>query len=138
MAFPAILGAIAGPVIEGIFGTIDEAIEDKDLAAKLKNSLQHKVMDTMRTEIESAASIIKAEVNSGNWLASNWRPITMLVFVFIIANNYILYPYLQMFFNSGAMLDIPPDMWALLKIGLGGYVVGRSVEKGVKVWKDKE
>ena len=33
--------------------------------------------------------------------------------------------------------DIPPDMWDLLKLGVGGYVVGRSVEKGVKVWKDK-
>jgi hypothetical protein len=26
-------------------------------------------------------------------------------------------------------------MWELLKIGVGGYVVGRSVEKGVKVWR---
>ena len=34
--------------------------------------------------------------------------------------------------------DIPPDMWDLLKLGVGGYVLGRSVEKGVKVWKDKE
>lgn len=24
----------------------------------------------------------------------------------------------------------------LLKIGIGGYIVGRSVEKGIKVWKN--
>jgi len=35
------------------------------------------------------------------------------------------------------MLPLPPDMWELLKIGVGGYIVGRSVEKGVKVWKDR-
>jgi hypothetical protein len=26
-------------------------------------------------------------------------------------------------------LVLPPDMWALLKIGVGGYIVGRSGEK---------
>jgi len=36
---------------------------------------------------------------------------------------------------GGPKADIPPDMWDLLKLGIGGYVVGRSVEKGVKVWK---
>ena len=132
-----LLTALAGPVIKGIFGTIDEAVEDKDLANKLKNDLQSKVMNILETEIKAAADIIKAEINSDSWMAKNWRPLTMLVFVFIIANNYILYPYLQLFLSSGTKLDIPPDMWALLKIGLGGYVVGRSVEKGVKVWKDK-
>ena len=56
-------------------------------------------------------------------------------FVFIIANNYILYPYLSLFFTEAPVLAIPPDMWDLLKIGLGGYVVGRSGEKMVKAWK---
>ncbi|MCS7280543.1 MAG: hypothetical protein NZ583_02795 [Desulfobacterota bacterium] len=32
-------------------------------------------------------------------------------------------------------LEIPPDMWTLLEIGIGGYVVGRSAEKIVKTWK---
>jgi hypothetical protein len=33
------------------------------------------------------------------------------------------------------MLEIPPDMWDLLKIGLGGYVVSRGVEKTMKEYK---
>ena len=37
--------------------------------------------------------------------------------------------------GSDGAEDIPPDMWDLLKLGVGGYVLGRSVEKGVKVWK---
>jgi len=130
-----LISAVAGPLVKGLFSTVDELVEDKDLAAKLKNSLQTKAMSILETEVKAARDIIMAEVNSDSYLAKNWRPITMLTFVIIIANNYIIYPYLQLFFNSGAMLDIPPDMWGLLKIGLGGYVVGRSVEKGVQVWK---
>jgi len=53
----------------------------------------------------------------------------MLVFVAIIANNYLLYPYLALFWTKAPMLELPPDLWALLKIGLGGYTVGRSAEK---------
>ena len=33
------------------------------------------------------------------------------------------------------MLEIPPDMWGLLKLGLSGYIVGRSGEKMVTAWK---
>ena len=28
-------------------------------------------------------------------------------------------------------------LFEIIKIGLGGYVVGRSVEKGIKVWKER-
>ncbi len=59
----------------------------------------------------------------------------MLTFVAIIANNYILYPYLALFWSDAPVLEIPPDMWGLLKIGLGGYVVGRSGEKIATAWK---
>jgi len=62
----------------------------------------------------------------------------MLTFVIIIANNYILYPYLSLFFDAAPKMEIPPDMWDLLKIGLGGYVLGRSGEKAVKAWRGSE
>jgi len=95
---------------------------------KMQESLQN-----YHTEIiKQQGGIVKAEAQSESWLARNWRPLTMLTFVFIIANNYIIYPYLSMFGVGAQALEIPPDMWALLKIGLGGYVVGRSVEKAVK------
>jgi len=113
--------------------------------AKLEAGLQayqlemnRQLNDYSKTVIESQSKIIQAEANSGSWLAQNWRPITMLVFVFIIANNYIIYPYLSMFTDKATMLQIPSDMWQLLKLGLGGYVVGRSVEKSVKAYAESK
>lgn len=92
--------------------------------------------DYSKAVIQEKSKIIQAEANSDSWMARNWRPITMLVFVFIIANNYILFPYISLFGGTATALAIPNDMWDLLKIGLGGYVVGRSVEKTMKVYKD--
>ncbi len=86
---------------------------------------------------EMKSDVIIAEMQSGSWLAQNWRPITMLTFVFIIANNYIIYPYLSLFWGQAPMLDLPPNMWGLLKIGMGGYIVGRSGEQIAKALKGK-
>ena len=76
--------------------------------------------------------MVVAEARSEHWLTSAWRPITMLVFVAIVANNYILAPYVDLFFGTGLELEVPAPMWDLIKIGLGGYVVGRSAEKVAK------
>jgi len=105
---------------------------------KFKETLTASLINYNQTILEQQASIVRAEAQSQSWLARNWRPITMLVFVVIIANNYILYPYLGMFTAKATILKIPPDMWQLLKIGIGGYVIGRSVEKSVGIYTKKE
>ena len=116
---------------------LDKFFPDKDEANKAKLALMQMKENGELAELQTSAGIVTAEANSEHWLAANWRPITMLTFVFIIANNYIIYPYLSLFFAEAPILEIPPDMWELLKIGLGGYVVGRSAEKTVKALKGK-
>jgi len=103
--------------------------------AEAQNQLTTNIIKYSENELEQRASIIKAEAQGDSWIQKSWRPITMLVFVFIIANNYILFPYISLFGGTATSLNIPPDMWELLKLGLGGYVVGRSVEKGIKHYK---
>ena len=114
---------------------IDKLFPDPTAAAAAKLKLMELEQSGELRELEAAAANIQAEAKSEHWLTSTWRPITMLTFVAIIANNYILYPYLSLFFTNAPQLDIPPDMWSLLQIGLGGYVVSRGGEKMVKTWK---
>ena len=116
---------------------LDKFFPDKDAAAKAKLELLRMQSSGELAELQASAGIITAESQSEHFLVAAWRPITMLVFVFIIANNYIIYPYLSLFFEGAPKLDIPPDMWDLLKIGIGGYTVGRTVEKSVKSYKEK-
>jgi hypothetical protein len=114
---------------------IDKFFPDPVEAAKKKIELVALQQKGELVEIEAAMSVITAEAKSDHWLVAAWRPITMLTFVAIIANNYMLYPYLSLMWDAAPKMEIPPDMWQLLKIGLGGYVVGRSVEKAVKNYK---
>lgn len=134
-----ITSAISGIVDKGL-GIIDKLVPDKDQAAKLKAEFQSEVLkqdySNIATELEARAKIIAAEAQGASWLQRNWRPILMLTIVSIIANNYIIQPYLSLIFPGAALkLDLPQDLWDLMKLGVGGYIVGRSAEKGITAWK---
>ena len=126
-----LIGDVAGKLLEKIFP--DKAERDKARALLLaeENAAFFK-------ELELQASVVVAEAKSQYWLTANWRPLMMMIFGTIVANNYILYPYLSLFWDAAPALELPPDMWQVIKIGLGGYVVGRSGEKiAVSLTKNK-
>jgi hypothetical protein len=69
--------------------------------------------------LDGQQKVIAAEASSSNWLASSWRPITMLTFLALVVAN-----------SLGWLHEpLAPQAWSLLQIGLGGYTVGRSAEK---------
>lgn len=124
------VGEVLKDLREAITG---EAIKDPNKQAELLYKLSELEAKTLQLQ----ARVVQTEARSEHWITSAWRPITMLSFVFIIINNYILVPYSALLFGAAVPhLDIPPDMWDLLKIGLGGYVIGRSVEKVAKTVAD--
>lgn len=114
---------------------IDRLWPDPNKAAEAKAKLMQMASRGELEELSLRMQAIVSEAKSEHPITATWRPITMLVFVAIIANNYILAPYLHLIFGVEAQLPIPPEMWELLKLGLGGYVVGRSAEKAVKAWR---
>jgi hypothetical protein len=134
---------IIGKTLESIFSSIDKFIPDKDLAAKIKAEAQLAAMNMDHTEVleqmKAQKDIILGEIQGESSLQRNWRPILMLTIVFIVANNYILFPYINLFFpGASVILELPTALWNLMQIGVGGYVIGRSGEKIVKSLKDKE
>lgn len=122
--------------IGGLFTGIREAVTGEKIAdPNLKLELLKEIQDAESKMMEAQAKTIVAEASSEHWLVSAWRPITMLVFVLIIANNYILVPYFNLVGIPVVSLDIPPPMWDLLQLGIGGYIASRGAEKMVKTWK---
>jgi hypothetical protein len=102
---------------------MDRFIPDKTAAAQAKASLDQLREQEGAQEFLAQAEIVKAEAQSSNWLTSAWRPITMLVFVALICARVL-----------GLTSAHVPDaeylsLWELVKLGLGGYVLGRSAEK---------
>ena len=130
-----IIQAVA-PLAKILFNTVDKAVADKDLAAKLKADLQTQMLQSHTQELTAAAKIIEAEAKAG-WFASSWRPLLMYVLIFILVWNYVLGPVILFFFKASITIQLPGDVWTLLQIGLGGYVVGRSAESVARTIANK-
>ncbi|MGS2743592.1 3TM-type holin [Halomonas sp. LS-001] len=125
------LGAVTGP----LFGVIDKAVTDKDEAARLKQEIQAQLIESDNSALKAQMQVILAEAQGESWLQRNWRPLLMVTIVAIIGNNYLIAPYLGAMFGIGLQLELPERLWDAITIGMGGYVVGRSVEKGIRNWK---
>lgn len=125
-----------GSLILGIIDKVaDGFFKTKEEAQKFKNAMASHILENEAEMIKAQKSIIVAEATGHSWLQRNWRPMIMVMFGFIIFNNFILYPYASLFTEKAVLLDTPKDLWDLIKIGLGGYVVGRSGEKIATVLK---
>jgi hypothetical protein len=115
----ALIPALA-PIITQVVGNLfpDPTERAKAEADAMRQLLAH------QSEIESAAAkIINTEAASTHWLAANWRPLTMLVFVGLIVARWFG------FAAPGLAEAEYLKLWSIVEFGLGGYVVGRSVEK---------
>ena len=69
------------------------------------------------------AEIVKAEAQSDHWLAACWRPILMLTFGGLIGARWLGWSAPNI--TEAEVLKL----WSIVELGLGGYVIGRSVEK---------
>ena len=121
-----VLGTIASQVARNFFP--DPADDLK--RAELEKSFALETMKQAQAIQQAAAEIIKAEASSSSMLASSWRPITMLTFVALIVARWF----------GWAGPDLSQEeyikLWSIVELGLGGYVIGRSLEKVAPVVAD--
>ncbi len=85
---------------------------------QIQNQLAAKVLDYESQLLTAKGEIIKSETQ-GSWIQRNWRPITMLTFLVLVVCDSFGWLY----------SPLAPQAWTLLQIGLGGYMIGRTVEK---------
>lgn len=117
-------------VVAGIFKPISDVVDHLTVSGDQKAALQQAALQGQIAAVQQAAQyeqqllesrtkVILAEAQGGSWLQRNWRPITMLTFlVLVVCDSFGLLKF-----------RLADQAWTLLQIGLGGYVVGRSVEK---------
>jgi len=133
------ISGLVSPVanlIEHLLPSDVDKMQVKSELLKIQTAFAEKSLAYEQAVLDAQTKIIVAEAQADSWLTRSWRPITMLTFVFMI-----LYTWIAPAFKL-PVVQIPSDLWDLIKIGLGGYTVGRSVEKIVptvmSAMKEKE
>lgn len=121
------IGAVVGQITKGL----DELFTSPEERGAQRVKYMSKVLDTLVAQMQAQTQVIIAEAQGQSVLARNWRPGLMSIFGVIIAWNYVIRDIIGMFGVEMVTLQIPPQMWTLLTLGVTGYIAGRSIEKTV-------
>lgn len=78
-----------------------------------------------------SAETVRTEMQGESWLQRNWRPVTMLTFLALIVAKWFGFSV------EGITPEVELAVFDIIKIGLGGYVIGRSAEKGIRAWRQQ-
>ena len=132
-----ILSLLTGPIkdlFQGAVGLINSikggSPEEKNAAtlalSQLQTDFQLKLVEADLVIAQAQRDVIVSEATGASWLQRNWRPIMMLFFGVLIGTVVWTGGYV-----NGRQLDheFVMEILSIVKVGLGGYVVGRSVEK---------
>lgn len=122
-----------GQVIDDLHTSDQEKLEAQLKLAQAEMKFREGLLSAETEWAKTQADVIKAEASGESWLQRNWRPILMLTFTFIVAWNFVIAPIFSM-----DAVPVPEQMWELLKIGIGGYIIGRSGEKIAREWQTQK
>lgn len=118
----SLISGVVQPVtnlIDKLHTSEEEKLQARAALVGLQVQLTEKMLDYEARLLEAQSSVIKAEATGRGVLQRNWRPITMLTFLALVVADTLGYTEFR----------LSEQAWELLKIGLGGYVIGRSAEK---------
>ena len=126
------------PFIGPVTKLLEQILPNKKAADEAKLKMLEAMHKANAAEMNKKGDVVVAEAKGESWLQRNWRPMIMMLFAAVVANNYILAPYLGAFGIEVPVLDIAPQMWTLLTVGIGGYIAGRSGEKIAREFNKKK
>ena len=121
--FDKIFKAGVKETVDSVGTVIDNLSTSDQEKLTAKAQLTEIVTTQLNKVTEMQAAVIMSEA-SGNWLQRSWRPIIMLAFGFIVVYSKFIAPAFHL-----PNTELETSFWELLSLGMGGYVIGRSVEK---------
>ena len=120
-----IFGKGAKEITDSVGGIIDKLSTSDDEKLNAKAKLTEIVLTSLNSLYNAQKDVLMKEM-SGNWLQKSWRPLTMLTFVTLLVLRW----------TGLATHDLPIELESqlmeIIKLGLGGYVIGRSAENITK------
>ena len=114
-----LFSASTSKLVDAVGNAIDKNVTSKEEKLQLKNELVDTITEFAKGAYDLQFQAMALEMK-GSYLQRNWRPIIMLTFGAVVVAA-VFFPI--------SLNEIPAQFWGLLKIGIGGYVAGRSLEK---------
>ena len=110
-------------LIDEIHTSEEEKMKLQAEMFKLQTEITGKVMEYEKQLLDAQSKIVLAEVSGEGWLQKSWRPLMMIWFAILLGMYWfgVTPPNI-----TQETLD---HLFTLLEVGIGGYIMGRSLEK---------
>lgn len=128
-----LVGSIFKPftdLVNNVHTSTEEKLKLQNALAQINQELTGKFLELEGKLVEAQSKVLTAEISGDSWLQKNWRPLTMITFVVLIVATWLG------FSATGLTEAMNLKLLDIVEIGLGGYVIGRSVEKVASSMKD--
>jgi len=122
-------------IIAAISGVLNKIIPDPDKRLEVESEIQKALLASQAAIYDAMKGVMVADAASEGWLTRNARPIVVMwclgMITWVVAS--------PMFGLQGptiaAIKSVPSDLWNLVTVGIGGYILAKSavdVAKAIK------
>jgi len=117
-----VLDFLKSNTVDAVGKVLDTVITNDDEKLKAKKELTEVVLNSLNDIAKVQGDVIKTEMQ-GNTLQKSWRPVMMLTFGVILVCKWFGW-------TDASIPDVLElKLMDIIELGLGGFVVGRTVEK---------
>ncbi len=125
---------IVTPLLAPLIDLARSAIGDPERRAELEAALTRAAAASERALDEARRDVVVAEATGHSPAQRNWRPHFMYVCMALLVWYAVPLPLLSVLLDTDladliGLSHVPPGLWTLLTVGMGGYIGARTVEK---------
>lgn len=123
-------------MLDSLAAIINKFIPDPEQAQKMVVEMEKE----MTKQMEMQSNIIQSEQKNGS---GKWRVRLMYLCMVMVALHFVMYdivPYIRTVFDLDFWTPSAPvdtEFWSFLRIGVGGYIGSRGIEKSIAHFKGK-
>lgn len=127
------LSLLIGPISDVLKRLIPDPVERE----RVQGEIQKTIAENEQAMVEAMSKTMAADAASEGWLTRNARPMVVIWALLVI--SAILVGSLAGFADAilNALERVPGQLWNLVTVGIGGYMLARTVDKGVKAFAEQ-
>lgn len=119
---------LIGPVAEVLKRIIPDPVERERITAEVTKTLA----ENEKALLDAMSTTMAADAASEGWLARSARPLVVIWSMVLVTSVVIETAVFGSARIVTSLQAVPDFLWNLIIVGIGGYMLLRSVDKGVK------
>jgi hypothetical protein len=122
-------------IIASVSGILNKIIPDANKRMEVEAEIQRALIANQAAIYDAMKDVMAADSASESMLTRNARPIVVMWCLVMITWVVVSPMFGLQVATIAAIKAVPSDLWNLVMVGIGGYILAKSVTDAVKAVK---